>query len=61
MLCELQGYTNGKDVIQTHEVMQIIMISDMINAEVANVAFGVNENYQWQLLDLILQANKVVF
>lgn len=37
------------------------MISDMVNAEIGSVAFGVDENYQWQLLDLILEANKVVF
>jgi len=34
------------------------MLSDLINAEVANVAFGVDQNYQWQLLDLIMQATK---
>ena len=37
------------------------MLGDLINSEIGNIAFGVDEHYQWQLLELTFNANKLIF
>ena len=41
--------------------MQILMLGDLLNTEIGNIAFGVDEHYQWQLLELTFNANKLIF
>ena len=59
-LNELQGVKQGGCISQ-EEVMQILMLGDLLNTEIGNIAFGVDEHYQWQLLELTFNANKLIF
>ncbi len=37
------------------------MLGDLINKEIGDIAFGVDANYSWQLLDIMINANKAIF
>jgi hypothetical protein len=46
--------------VTTTEVIQLDLIGDKLNHEISIVSFGVPENYEWSLIDVLNEALKQV-
>lgn len=58
---ELESIKNVTKTITEEEITKAVSMGDIITHEISTIAFGVNANYDWHILELIDEADKLAY